>query len=161
TWDPTRPLSVYGRSKLAGEKAVMRHLRDFYIVRTSWLYGPFGRNFVDTIHAKAQELPELKIVSDQVGTPTCTLSLSEMVADLIATGRYGVYHATDDGVTNWYDFAREICKGLDVTIKPIPTNSVLDKTTLISTIGREPQSWQESLHNYLELKKVKATAAKR
>lgn len=172
TWDPTRPLSVYGRSKLAGEKAVMRHLRDFYIVRTSWLYGPFGRNFVDTIHAKAQELPELKIVSDQVGTPTCTLSLSEMVADLISTGRYGVYHATDDGVTNWYDFAREICKGLDVTIKPIPTKeyplpatrpsySVLDKTTLISTIGREPQSWQESLHNYLELKKVKATAAKR
>lgn len=169
TWDATRPLSVYGQSKLAGEKAIMRHLRDFYIVRTSWLYGPFGRNFVDTIHAKAKEGKELRIVADQVGSPTCTLSLSEMVADLIATDRWGVYHATDDGVTNWYEFAKEICKGINVEIKPIPTKeyplpatrpsySVLDKTTLISTIGREPQSWQESLKSYLDLKKVKARA---
>lgn len=169
TWDPTRPLSIYGRTKLAGEKAVMRHLRNFYIVRTSWLYGPYGRNFVDTIHAKALEGNPLRIVSDQVGSPTCTLSLSEMIADLITTDRFGVYHATDEGVTNWYEFAKEICKGIDVEITPIktkeyplpatrPSYSVLDKTTLISTIGREPQDWRDSLNNYLELKKVKQEA---
>ena len=169
TWDPTRPLSIYGQTKLAGEKAVMRHLRKFYIVRTSWLYGPYGRNFVDTIHAKALEGNPLRIVADQIGSPTCTLSLSEMIADLVVTDRYGVYHATDDGVTNWYEFAKEICKDIDVEITAIstkdypvpatrPSYSVLDKTTLISTIGREPASWQESLNNYLELKKVKAPA---
>lgn len=83
TWDRTRPLSVYGKSKLAGEKAVQRHLTRFYIVRTSWLYGPHGRNFVDTIHSMAQERDTLRVVSDQIGTPTCTLSLSETIADLI------------------------------------------------------------------------------
>lgn len=169
TWDPTCPLSVYGKSKVAGENAVMRHLSKFYIVRTSWLYGPFGRNFVDTIYSKAQEGNPLRIVSDQVGSPTCTLSLSEMIADLIVTERWGVYNATDEGVTNWYEFAKEICADFDIEITPIstkeypvpatrPSYSVLDKTTLISTIGREPQKWQESLRNYIELKKVKATA---
>ena len=90
-WDATHPLSTYGKSKLAGEKAVQRHLTCFYIVRTSWLYGPNGRNFVDTILTMAQERKTLRVVSDQIGTPTCTLSLSETIADLIATGRWGVY----------------------------------------------------------------------
>src|SRR6185369_7747509 len=85
-WDATRPLSIYGKSKLAGEKAVQRHLTKFYIVRTSWLYGPNGKNFVDTILTMAEEGKTLRVVSDQVGTPTCTLSLSETVADLIMTG---------------------------------------------------------------------------
>lgn len=169
TWDPTCPLSVYGKSKLAGEEAIKRHLDNFYIVRTSWLYGPFGRNFVDTIYGKAEEGNPLRIVSDQVGSPTCTLTLSEMIADLIVTERWGIYHATDDGVTSWYEFAKEICAEFDIKISPIstkdypvpatrPSYSVLDKTTLISTIGREPQSWQESLKSYIELKKVKASA---
>jgi len=165
TWDATRPLSIYGKSKLAGEKAVQRHLRKFYIVRTSWLYGPNGKNFVDTIDAMADERKQLRVVSDQIGTPTCTLSLSETVADLIVTGRWGVYHATDDGITNWYEFAKEIVKEKNVEVLPIETKdmprpatrpkySVLDKTTLINTIGRELPSWQESLKSYLQLKEM-------
>ncbi|MGD9682366.1 MAG: dTDP-4-dehydrorhamnose reductase [Candidatus Obscuribacterales bacterium] len=165
TWDATRPLSIYGKSKLAGEKAVQRHLSRFYIVRTSWLYGPNGRNFVDTIHNRALKGEALRVVADQIGSPTCTLSLAEIISDLIQTDRWGVYHATDDGTTNWFEFAREIVRELDVPITPIETKdmklpatrpkySVLDKTTLIHTIGRELLPWQESLRNYLQLKKV-------
>ncbi len=162
TWDKTRPLSIYGKSKLAGEEAIQRHLNRFYIVRTSWLYGPHGSNFVDTITRMAGERKQLRVVSDQVGTPTCTLTLSEVIADLIVTNRWGVYHATDEGVTNWWEFAREIVKGKDVEVVPIETKdfprpatrpkySVLDKTTLISTIGRELTPWQEALQRYLAL----------
>lgn len=165
-WDATRPLSIYGKSKLAGEKAVQRHLLRFYIVRTSWLYGPNGKNFVDTILAMAQERKTLRVVSDQVGTPTCTLSLSETIADLITTGRWGIYHASDDGVTNWYEFAKEITRGTNAEIIPIETKdmprpatrpkySVMDKTTLINTIGRELPTWQESLQAYLQLRQAR------
>lgn len=161
-WDATRPLSIYGKSKLAGEKAVQRHLSRFYIVRTSWLYGPNGKNFVDTILSMADDRKTLRVVSDQIGTPTCTLSLSETVADLITTGRWGIYHGTDDGVTSWYDFAKEILRKRDNEIIPIATKdmprpatrpkySVLDKTTLINTIGRELPPWQESLNTYMQL----------
>jgi dTDP-4-dehydrorhamnose reductase len=164
TWDRTRPLSVYGKSKLAGEKAVQRHLTQFYIVRTSWLYGPNGKNFVDTIQTMAKERDTLRVVSDQIGTPTCTLSLSETIADLIPTGRWGIYHAADDGVTSWYEFAREIVKDTAVKVEPIETKdfprpatrpkySVLDKTTTVQTIGRELPDWKESLKAYMDLKK--------
>lgn len=171
-WDATRPLSIYGKSKLAGEKAVQRHLQRFYIVRTSWLYGPNGKNFVDTISSMADDRKTLRVVSDQFGSPTCTLSLSETVADLITTGRWGVYHGTDDGVTNWYEFAREILRGRDNEVIPIATSemprpatrpkySVLDKTTLVNTIGRELPPWQESLKTYLQLHSgLKETAKK-
>ncbi|HEY9757196.1 MAG TPA: dTDP-4-dehydrorhamnose reductase [Oculatellaceae cyanobacterium] len=168
TWDATRPLSIYGKSKLAGEKAVMRHLQRFYIVRTSWLYGPNGKNFVETILGLAEQNKPLRVVSDQHGTPTCTLSLSELIADLIETKRYGVYHAADEGVTNWYEFAKEIVADYKIEVHPIETKdmprpatrpkySVLDKTTLLSTIGRESIPWRESLKTYLDLRKTKAT----
>lgn len=167
-WDQTGPLSVYGKSKLAGEQAVANHSSKFYIVRTSWLYGPNGRNFVDTIHQMALDGKILRVVSDQWGSPTCTLTLSETIADLITTRRWGVYHATDDGVTNWYEFARAIVDGMRVPVQPIATNemprpatrpkySVLDKTTLISTIERELTPWQEALAMYLSIKKQKQT----
>lgn len=169
TWDATRPLSVYGKSKLAGEKALVRHLAKFYIVRTSWLYGPNGKNFVDNIYNLALEGKPLRVVADQLGSPTCTLSLSETVADLIESERWGVYHATDEGVTSWYEFAKEIVAGLGVEVTPIatadlprpatrPKYSVMDKTTLISTIGRELPAWQESLRSYLQMRKAEATA---
>jgi dTDP-4-dehydrorhamnose reductase len=171
-WDATRPLSVYGKSKLAGEKAIQRHLSRFYIVRTSWLYGPNGKNFVDTILSMADDRKTLRVVSDQIGTPTCTLSLSETVSDLIMTGRWGIYHGTDDGVTSWYDFAKEILRDRDNEIIPIATKdmprpatrpkySVLDKTTLINTIGRELPPWQESLNTYMQLHTGRKETAKK
>jgi len=166
TWDDTKPLSIYGKTKLAGERAVMRHLRRFYIVRTSWLYGPFGKNFVETILQMANDGKPLRVVADQFGSPTCTLSLSETIADLIQTERWGVYHASDDGITNWYEFAKEIVWDLKAQVSPIATTdmprpatrpkySVMDKTTLINTIGRELPTWQDSLHAYLQLRKTK------
>jgi dTDP-4-dehydrorhamnose reductase len=165
-WDQTRPISVYGKSKLAGERAVQHHLNHFYIVRTSWLYGPHGRNFVDTIYQMAKEGKPLRVVSDQFGTPTCTLTLSETIADLILTGRWGIYHGTDGGVTNWFEFARAITRDMNVSVTPIETKdmprpatrpkySVLDKTTLVHTLGREVVPWQEALAMYLELKRDK------
>jgi dTDP-4-dehydrorhamnose reductase len=172
TWDFPHPLSIYGKSKLAGEIAVQRHLDRFYIVRTSWLYGPHGKNFVETILSMAGQGNPLKIVCDQIGSPTYTLSLSDMIADLIETERWGIYHATDDGVTNWFEFAREITKDLAVEITPIATGemprpatrpkySVLDKTILISTIGRQLPTWQNSLHSYLQLRAAKEPAQQR
>ena len=165
TFDATNPLSVYGKSKLAGEIAVSRHLNSFYIVRTSWLYGPNGKNFVDTIYDMAHKEKTLRIVSDQFGSPTCTLSLSEAIADLIETKRYGVYHASDEGVTSWWEFAKEIVKDLDVEVIPIATRdfprpatrpkySVFDKSTLYYTINREMPPWKESLKIYMEFKKL-------
>jgi dTDP-4-dehydrorhamnose reductase len=162
-WDQTRPLSVYGKSKLAGETAVTNHLNSFYIVRTSWLYGPHGKNFVETIIKLAEERDVLKVVSDQFGSPTSTLTLSETIADLIDTGRWGIYHATDGGITTWYEFARAIVQGKNVQVIPIDTTefprpatrpkySGLDKTTLIHTIGREMVPWQEALNSYLNLR---------
>ncbi|MBA3860254.1 MAG: dTDP-4-dehydrorhamnose reductase, partial [Cyanobacteria bacterium PR.3.49] len=130
--------------------------------------GPNGKNFVDTISSMAQERDTLRVVSDQIGTPTCTLSLSETIADLIVTDRWGIYHACDDGVTSWYEFAQEIvnCSELKVPVQVIPIEtkdmprpatrpkySVLDKTTTVNTIGRELQPWRESLKTYMELKK--------
>ena len=169
TWDQTNPLSIYGKSKLAGEIAIQRHLNEFYIVRTSWLYGPNGKNFVETMLSLAKKGEPLKVVSDQIGSPTSTLSLSKLIGELITKGRFGIYHATDGGVTNWFEFACEITKNLGVEIIPITTKdmprpavrpkySVLDKSTLISAIGHSLASWQESLQIYLELSTVKEAA---
>lgn len=174
TSDPTAPISVYGKSKLAGELAVQRHCQNYYIVRTSWLYGPYGRNFVDTIYKLAEERDQIKVVADQVGSPTSTATLSEIIADLIVTKRYGIYHATDDGVTSWFDFAREIVKDLEVKGKkvevlpietkdmprpaPRPAYSALDKSDLIQALGRPLTPWQEALHEYLQMRSVKAPA---
>ena len=169
TWDKCRPLSVYGKSKLAGEESIQRHLTRFYIVRTSWLYGPYGGNFVDTILNMSHERKLLRVVSDQWGTPTCTLSLAETIADLIVTGRWGIYHATDGGVTNWFEFARAIVRDRSIEIQPIETKdmprpatrpkySVLDKTTITHAIGREMIPWEESLQSFLTLRNEKQPA---
>ncbi len=161
--DATNPLSVYGKSKLAGETAIQQHLKQFYIVRTSWLYGPHGKNFVDTIRNLAEQKKPLRVVADQIGSPTYTGSLSAIIADLIETKRWGIYHATDNGIASWFEFAKEIVKDLNAEVTAITTEemprpairpkySVLDKSTLISAIGRPLPSWQESLHSYLQLR---------
>lgn len=176
TSDETGPLSQYGKSKLAGELAVQKHCPRHYILRTSWLYGEHGKNFVDTIYKLAQERGQISVVADQVGSPTSTLSFSEIIADLIevAPEHYGLYHATDEGATSWFDFAREIVKGLEfagekIKVLPIeskdmprpaprPAYSVLDKSELVKLLGRPLTPWQLALEHYLELKAVKAPA---
>lgn len=161
--DPTNPASVYGKSKLAGETAIQKHLSQFYIVRTSWLYGPYGKNFVDTISSIAEQGKPLRVVSDQIGSPTYTQSLAEIIADLIPTKLWGIYHATDDGECSWFEFAKEIVKDSGLQVTPISTEemprpaprpkySVLDKTSLISAIGRPLVPWQQALHSYLQLR---------
>lgn len=169
TWAQTNPLSIYGKSKLAGETAVRQHLSRFYIVRTSWLYGPGGANFVETILRLASERDVLNVVHDQHGSPTSTVTLSQTIADLISTDRWGIYHATDGGDTTWYDFAKEIVADTHVTIQPItteefprpavrPAYSILDKTSLVKTIGRDLVPWQDALHQYLNLRLQKQPA---
>jgi dTDP-4-dehydrorhamnose reductase len=162
TNDPTNPLSVYGKSKLAGEQAVMRHLNRFYIVRTSWLYGRNGRNFVETMLNKADQGSPLRVVADQWGCPTSTVSLSEIICDLILTEAWGIHHGTDEGVTTWYEFARAIVQGrvsVDaIETKDFPTPakrpkySVLDKSSLPESTRRKLVTWQKALENYLASK---------
>ena len=136
----------------------------FYIVRTSWLYGKHGNNFVSTILRLAQEKQELEVVQDQKGSPTSTISLSRGINKLIDSGAYGIYHFTDDtgGGISWYDFAREILRlsGSRTTVLPTttdrfprpakrPSNSVLDISLFPLVTGYRPADWKEALREYL------------
>ncbi|MGD0886700.1 MAG: dTDP-4-dehydrorhamnose reductase [Thermodesulfovibrionales bacterium] len=164
-FDNTRPVNVYGESKLAGEKYIQWLMNKFYIVRTSWLYGKGGNNFISTILNLSKDRPEIKVVQDQKGSPTSTVSLSHAVGTLIETGAYGIYHFTDEtgsGIS-WYDFAREIVKlsGRDTEIIPIrtdefprpakrPRDSFLDTTFFSLVTGHKPEDWKKALKNYLD-----------
>jgi dTDP-4-dehydrorhamnose reductase len=159
----TNPLSVYGKTKLMGEQSVREMVERSFIVRTSWLYGTGGRNFVSTILGMALERPELRIVNDQRGSPTYTRHLAEKLAELVMTREYGVYHVTASGDCTWCEFARKILdlSGLAATpVFPISTSecnrpaprpaySVLANQRLSSLgMGLLPH-WEEGLENYL------------
>ncbi|MGE4403672.1 MAG: dTDP-4-dehydrorhamnose reductase [Desulfobulbus sp.] len=177
--DPTGPLSVYGKSKLLGEQRIIESgLEKYFIVRTSWLYGQGGNNFVETMIRLAKERPELKVVDDQRGTPTRTDDLAESIFKLLALvdtphsspltphSPYGIYHFSDEGECSWYQFAVEIIdqarksESLQVqNILPIPTEgyplpakrpaySVLSKEKYKTATGARIPEWQESLRNY-------------
>jgi dTDP-4-dehydrorhamnose reductase len=163
-FDGTNPINVYGESKLAGEKYIQWIMNEFYIVRTSWLYGRHGKNFVATILRLANERQELKVVDDQRGSPTSTVSLAVAVRALLETGAYGIYHFTDEtkGGISWFDFAEEIIRmsGLRTRVLPIPTsefplpakrpvNSVLDTSVVTAVTGYAPVDWKEALKEYL------------
>lgn len=163
-YDNTNPINAYGESKLAGEKYIEWIMNKFYIVRTSWLYGKGGNNFVSTILRLAKERGELRIVKDQIGAPTSTVSLSRAIKQLIVTGAYGVYHCTDEtgGGISWYDFAREILRlsGYTAEVVPITTEefprpakrpryAVLDTWSLSAVTGSKPPEWKQSLKDYL------------
>jgi dTDP-4-dehydrorhamnose reductase len=163
-FDGTNPINAYGESKLAGEKYIQWIMNEFYIVRTSWLYGKQGKNFVSTILRLANERPELRVVDDQRGSPTSTVSLSLALRALLETGAYGIYHFTDEtkGGISWFDFANEIVRlsGLRTRVIPIPTsefplparrpvNSVLETTVFSAVTGHAPVDWKEALKEYL------------
>jgi dTDP-4-dehydrorhamnose reductase len=161
-YDTPNPQSVYGRSKYAGEQHLQQVLNQFYIVRTSWLYGHHGKNFVETILKAAAERPELKVVNDQWGCPTWTRDLAEAISRIIRTGRFGIYHATGQGECTWMDFAQAIVKlgGLKTPVLPQTTDelnrpaprprySVMRNRALeLSGVEALP-AWKESLARYV------------
>jgi dTDP-4-dehydrorhamnose reductase len=166
-YDAPNPLGAYGRSKLLGERYVLWLLRKFYLIRTTWLFGQHGRNFIDTMLEIGQRQKSISVVCDQRGCPTWTRHLAEATVDLIGTGRYGLYHITNSEPTTWYSFAKEIShlSGLDVDLVPVtsdqfptkarrPLNSVLDPFPLPQLLGREMPSWRVGLEEHLRARKV-------
>ena len=156
------PVSVYGKTKLAGEEAIKKSGCLHIIIRTAWLYSTFGNNFVKTILRLAGERPELTVVSDQVGSPTYAEDLARAIVTIMEDDNRGmcegIYHFSDEGVCSWYDFACEIVRisGLPCQVKPVtsaeyptktrrPAYSVLDKTKIKQTFGVSVPRWQESL----------------
>jgi dTDP-4-dehydrorhamnose reductase len=165
-WDKTEPLSVYGRSKLLGEEWVRQQCPDHFIVRTAWLYGLPGPNFVTAILARGRSLGpegELKVVSDQRGTPTSAMALAPQLLALAATEAFGTYHATCQGETTWYEFARLILETAGMTVRvtpcttaefprpaPRPANSVLENRLLqVARLDLMP-AWQGAFRQFWE-----------
>lgn len=162
TTDRTDPKSVYGRTKLEGENVVKRHLSKYFIVRTSWVFGINGNNFVKTMLRLGTERDELNVVDDQIGSPTYTPDLARLICDLIVTDKYGIYHGTNENYCSWAEFASEIMKlgGRKAAVNPIPTsqypvraqrplNSRLSKSCLDEAGIRRLPSWQNALERYI------------
>lgn len=159
------PLNVYGESKLKGELAVFETLDKYFIVRIAWVFGKNGNNFIKTMLNIGKKYDTLRVVNDQIGTPTYTFDLARLLADMVETDKYGYYHATNEGgYISWYDFACEIFRqaGYDTKIIPVttaeyglskaarPFNSRLDKSKLAAN-GFEPlPDWKDALARYLK-----------
>ncbi len=158
--DKTNPLNEYGRTKLAGEEAVKEYASKYYIIRTSWVFGQYGHNFVFTMQKLAQSHPKLTVVNDQYGRPTWTRTLAEFMTYLVAQkAEYGVYHLSNDNRATWFDFASEILKDTDVEVTPVtsdqfpqkatrPQYSVMDLSKAKAT-GFVIPTWQEALAQML------------
>ncbi len=168
-WDPDckdyAPLNVYGQSKLDGELAVANTLDKFFIVRIAWVFGLNGNNFIKTMLKLSEKYDALRVVNDQIGTPTYTLDLSRLLVDMVETEKYGYYHATNEGgYISWYDFACEIFRqaGKNMTVTPVtteeyglskaarPFNSRLDKSKLTKNGFTPLPDWQDALARYLK-----------
>lgn len=164
--DATHPLSVYGRTKLAGEREVLEYAKEAVIIRTAWLYSPYGNNFVKTMRRLGTEKESLNVVADQIGTPTYATDLAAAIVQIlpqISAQNKGVYHFTNEGVCSWYDFARKIMElsGLKCKVRPIssadyptkaqrPYYSVLDKSKIKQTFNIEIEHWEEGLKQCLK-----------
>ena len=168
-WQPDckdyAPLNVYGQTKLEGELAVENTLSKYFIVRIAWVFGLNGNNFIKTMLNVGKRFPELRVVNDQIGTPTYTLDLARLLVDMIETDKYGYYHATNEGgYISWYDFACEIFKqaGYSTKVVPVtteeyglskakrPFNSRLDKSKLVENSFQPLPSWQDAVSRYLK-----------
>lgn len=161
----TAPLNVYGLTKLFGEEAVQMELSKYFIVRISWVFGKNGNNFIKTMLKVGKTHPELRVVNDQIGTPTYTYDLACLLVDMIETDKYGYYHATNEGgYISWYDFACEIFRqaGYSTKVTPVttaeyglskakrPFNSRLDKSKLTENGFTPLPDWKDALMRYLE-----------
>ncbi len=165
--DATSPLGVYGRTKLAGENAIEASGCRYLIIRTSWLYSNYGKNFYKTMVDLTASRPVVKVVSDQTGTPTWASDLAEAIVTILdgnMSFESGVYHYSNEGVCSWYDFAKEICAGVGHLCDVMPCRSedypspvrrphfsVLDKTRFKETFGIEIPHWRESLLSCIAL----------
>ncbi len=164
--DVADPVSVYGRTKRAGELAVLENAKEAVIIRTAWLYSPYGNNFVKTMRRLGGEKESLNVVADQIGTPTYAGDLAKAIVTIlpqVAPENKGVYHFTNEGVCSWYDFARKIMElsGLNCKVNPIPSSayptkatrpfySVLDKMKIKETFHIDIQHWEEGLKTCLK-----------
>lgn len=162
--DPTAPLGVYGASKLAGEQTIQNHSKAYYIIRTSWVYSPFGNNFMKTMMRLAAERDSLSVVNDQIGTPTNALDLAALLIELIQKDSamevhpYGIYHYSNEGQCSWYEFAKAIFEknAITIPVQPITTDqfptpakrpaySVMDKAKIKRNFDIAILDWKESL----------------
>ena len=159
------PQNVYGLSKLEGEKAVAETLSKYFIVRIAWVFGVNGNNFIKTMLALSKKYDSLRVVCDQIGTPTYTLDLSRLLVDMVESEKYGYYHATNEGgYISWNDFACEIFRqaGVEMNVTPVttaeygvskaarPFNSRLDKSKLSENGFERLPTWQDALGRYLK-----------
>jgi len=156
------PVSTYGKSKLAGEDAVIKHLEKFYIVRISWVFGSGGNNFVKTMLKLAQTKDEINVVCDQIGSPAYTPDLAILLCDMALSEKYGIYHATNEGFCSWTEFAKEIMQqsNLECKINPIPSeqyptkatrpkNSRLSKASLDRGGFNRLPEWKDALKRFI------------
>lgn len=172
-WQPDdknyAPLNVYGQTKLDGELAIANTIKKFFIVRISWVFGLNGKNFIKTMINIGKTHDEVRVVNDQIGTPTYTRDLSRLLVDMIETDKYGYYHASNEGgYISWYDFCVEFYKqyGLKTKVIPVtteeyglskaarPYNSRLDKTKLVDEGFTPLPTWQDAVRRYLEEAKL-------
>lgn len=159
------PLNIYGQSKLDGEFAVSEILNKYFIVRIAWVFGTNGNNFIKTMLKVGKKFDTIRVVNDQIGTPTYTYDLARLLVDMIETDKYGYYHATNEGgYISWYDFACEIFRqaGYSTNVNPVtteeygiskakrPFNSRLDKTKLVENGFTPLPDWQDALKRYLD-----------
>ena len=163
--DVPKPINVYGKTKLLGEQAVQRILDKYFIVRISWVFGEHGNNFVKTMLKIGKERKEINVVADQYGSPTYTADLALLLIEMIKTDKYGIYHATNEGICSWAEFAEEIFKiaKLDVKVNHIttaeyqtrakrPMNSRLSKNSLKVNDFRVLENWRNALNKYINFK---------
>ena len=163
--DERAPLNVYGASKLAGERAAEKWVRKLFVVRTSWVFGINGKNFVKTMLRIGKQREEVRVVNDQVGSPAYTADLARLLVDMAETERYGVYHAANEGeYISWFDFCEEIYRqaGLKTKVIPVstaeygknlakrPLNSRMDKSKLKENGFSPLPAWQDALKRYLK-----------
>ena len=165
-WEPDDacgPLSVYGLTKYEGEQAVINTLDKYFIVRIAWVFGINGKNFVTTMLNLGQTRDYLTVVNDQFGSPTYTYDLAKLLVDMVQSDKYGIYHATNEGVCTWYEFACEIFKmaGMNVKVDPVtsdnyptkakrPSNSRMSKDKLTENGFERLPRWQDALERYLK-----------
>lgn len=165
-WEPDderHPLNVYGQTKYEGELSIQNTLDQYFIVRIAWVFGVNGKNFIKTMLNLAETHDHLTVVNDQYGSPTYTYDLARLLVDMIVTDKYGIYHATNEGICTWYEFACEIFRqaGVQVEVEPVsseafpakakrPSNSRMSKDKLEQNGFRRLPVWQDAVGRYLK-----------